>query len=42
MELLEEPDMEDIMEASLGRQGQANDDVVDELDHAVRAVKPQL
>jgi hypothetical protein len=42
MELLEEPDMEDIVEASLGRQGQANGDIVDELDHAVRPVKPWL
>jgi hypothetical protein len=42
MELLEEPDMEDIVEVSLGRQGQANGDVVDELDHAVWPVKPRL
>ncbi|XP_021309766.1 uncharacterized protein LOC8080735 isoform X3 [Sorghum bicolor] len=34
--------MEHVMKASLGRQGQANGDVVDELDDAVRTVEPRL
>jgi ribosomal protein S7 len=42
MELLEKPHVEDVVEASLRRQGQADSHGVDALDDAVRAVEPRL
>jgi hypothetical protein len=42
VELLEEADMEDDVQASLGRQIKANNDFVDEFDDAVRPVEARL
>jgi hypothetical protein len=42
VELFEEPDMEDVVETSLRRQRQANNNVVDELDYSVWPVKAWL
>jgi len=44
MEFLEEADVEDVVQAGSGWQGEANSDVVDELRDAVGAVEawPQL
>ena len=38
--LLEEADVEDIMETSVGRQLQTNSDLIDALDDAIRPVEP--
>jgi hypothetical protein len=44
VELPEQPDMEHVVEASTGRQSEANGDVVDQLDDAVRPeeARPEL
>jgi hypothetical protein len=42
VELLEEPHMEDVMEASLRWKSQSDGDLVDELDDAVRGCRSSL
>jgi hypothetical protein len=42
VELLEEANVKDVMQASTGRQGEPDDDIIDELDDAVGPVEARF